>query len=109
MLNEGKPFRTIKPSSLGHWPIVRICQADTRLSPCVGKRVLLGYLRDSPDRGSLGLIQDVAGYWPLRLQDSPEHPETTRRYREIWKRNERVLFAYAGGLSGAREFSRFYL
>jgi hypothetical protein len=74
-----------------------LCQADTRLSPCVGKRVLLGYLRETPGRGTLGLIQDINGHWPLRLQDSPENPETERRYRECWKRNERVLFAYAGG------------
>jgi len=74
-----------------------LCQADTRLSPCVGKRVLLGYLRETPERGSLGLIRSVNGHWPLRLQDSPENPDTERRYRECWKRNERVLFAYAGG------------
>jgi hypothetical protein len=74
-----------------------LCQADTRLSPCVGKRVLLGYLRDSPGKGTLGIIQDVRGHWPLRLQDSPELPESIVRYRSEWKRNERVLFAYAGG------------
>jgi len=74
-----------------------LCRADTRLSPSVGKRVLLGYLRETPEKGTLGLIRDVAGHWPLRLQESPENAETNRPYREIWKRNERVLFAYAGG------------
>ncbi len=74
-----------------------LCQADTRLSPCVGKRVTLGYLRGTPERGTLGLIQGVTGHWPLRLQDSPELPESSVRYRTCWKRNERVLFAYAGG------------
>ena len=74
-----------------------LCQADTRLSPCVGKRVRLGYLREVAVRGSLGLIQDACGHWPLRLQDSPENPDTGRRYRECSRRNERVLLAYAGG------------
>ena len=74
-----------------------LCQADTRLSPCVGKRVSLGYLREAPERGTLGLIRDVGGHWPLRLQDSPELPESSVRYRSCWRRNERVLFAYAGG------------
>ena len=74
-----------------------LCQADTRLSPCVGKRILLGYLREDTPRGTLGLIQDVRGHWPLRLQDSPELPESSVKYRDNWKRNERVLFAYAGG------------
>jgi len=74
-----------------------LCHADTRLSPCVGKRVLLGYLRDSSGAGSSGLIQDPRGHWPLRLQDSPELPESAVRYRTCWKRYERVLFAYAGG------------
>ena len=46
---------------------------------------------------SISRIQSVSGHWPLRLQDSPENPDTERRYRECWKRNQRVLFAYAGG------------
>lgn len=73
-----------------------LCQADTRLSPCVGKKVLLGYLRENPAVGTLGLIQDMRGHWPLCLQDSPESAVTGRPYCECWKRNERVLFAYAG-------------
>ena len=39
-----------------------LCQADTRLSPCVGKRALLGYLWETPERGSLGLIQSMSGH-----------------------------------------------
>ena len=76
---------------------VNLCQADTRLLPCVGKRVLLGYLREDTPRDTLGLIQDVRGHWPLRLQDSPELPECSVKYRDCWRRNERVLVACAGG------------
>ena len=54
-------------------------------------------MRETRVAGSAGLIQDVRGHWPLRLQDSPDSVITGRPYRECWKRNERVLFAYAGG------------
>jgi len=74
-----------------------LCQADTRLSPSVGKRVLLGQLREPPEKGSLGLVQCTCGHWPLRLQESPENPATGCRYRVCWKRSERLLLAYAGG------------